>query len=46
MNNIRFKIKQIMANNAVLKSSMQGLIKVINRRLNGFKNYYNVGLLR
>lgn len=42
MKSMREKLKQILNNRATLKRDIKEMIKIINRRLIGFKNYYGI----
>ncbi|MCY6355362.1 group II intron reverse transcriptase/maturase [Clostridium sp. ZS2-4] len=42
MTSMREKLKQILNNRATLKRDIKEMIKIINRRLRGFKNYYGL----
>lgn len=43
MNGMREKIRAILSNRNTLKEDIFEMVKIINRRLTGFKNYYGIG---
>lgn len=43
MNGMREKIRAILSNRNTLKEDILEMVKIINRRLTGFKNYYGFG---
>jgi RNA-directed DNA polymerase len=43
MNGMREKIRAILSNRNTLKEDIFDMVKIINRRLTGFKNYYGFG---
>lgn len=42
MKSMREKLKQILNNRAMLKIDIKEMVKIVNRRLVGFKNYYGL----
>lgn len=42
MKNMRMKLKEVLNNRATLKNDIKEMVKIINRRLRGFKNYYGL----
>ncbi len=42
MKSMRQKIKEVLSNRATLKMDMHDLVQIINRKVVGFRNYYNL----
>lgn len=42
MQSMRDKIKEVVNNRNTLSNSLEGIVKILNRKLQGFKNYYRL----